>query len=485
MTDFDALSDIVFDTLSREEAIVLLRQALTVVPALETQVLSLRAQVAALEAELIRLRKDPPSGVARAVPSFVKPNVPGDGDVQGNKDAKAKKEKRLRKPRRHSFARLRETPDKVTEQVTHYPQSCSCCGRALSGGWLHRSRQVIELPAVAVRVIEHRVMARHCGVCNRREVARPDFSGIALGTNGKSRMGIKLTGLIAYLDTVCRMPVRLIKGLLDGLYGLSVSTGEISELLHRVAKRGQAFYQSLLSELRSSSVVHADETGFREDGRNGYVWSFSNPASRYYTYSPSRSGQVARDALGGFSQSLVSDFYGGYNWYRGLHQYCWVHLLRDLKKLGEEHPKDRSVARFIEGVRIIYEEAKAFTSESVFARQKKRRTFQARLCALVRWHIGEKEEERPERVLAERILKYQYGMFVFVERPEVPSDNNAAERAIRPFVALRKVTGGTRSRQGSDTQAVLMSLFETWKLRGENPLTACQQMLIAPTQATG
>jgi transposase len=310
-------------------------------------------------------------------------------------------------------------------------------------------------------------------------VARPDFSSVALG---KSRMGIKLTGLIAYLDTVCRMPVRLIKRLLDGLYGLSVSTGEISELLHRVAKKGQAFYQSLLSELRSSSVVHADETGFREDGRNGYVWSFSNPVSRYYTYSPSRSGQVARDALGGFNQSLVSDFYGGYNWYRGLHQYCWVHLLRDLKKLFEEHPKDPRVARFIEGVRIIYEEAKAFTSESVFTRQKQRRYFQARLCALACHH---QSEGTPERVLAERILKHQYGLFVFVERPEVPSDNNAAERAVRPFVVLRKVSGGTRSRQGSDTQAVLMSLFETWKLRGENPLSACQQMLGGSAQATG
>jgi len=478
MTDFDTL----FDTLSREEAIALLREALTAIPVLEAQVVSLKAQVAALEAELERLRKDPPPGVARAVPSFVKPSVQRESDGQSNKeagDSKAKKEKRLRKPRRHSFSRLREAPDKVTERVTHYPEACSCCGRKLSGGWLHRSRQVIELPAAAVRVIEHQVMARHCGVCNHREVSRPDFSSVALG---KSRMGIKLTGLIAYLDTVCRMPVRLIKRLLDGLYGLSVSTGEISELLHRVAKRGYAFYQSLLSELRSSSVVHADETGFREDGRNGYVWSFSNPASRYYTYSPSRSGQVAREALGGFNQSLVSDFYGGYNWYRGPHQYCWVHLLRDFKKLWEEHPKDLRVARFIEGVRIIYEEAKAFVSESVFARQKKRRTFQARLCALARRHIG---EERPERVLAERILKHQYGLFLFVERPEVPSDNNAAERAVRPFVALRKVTGGTRSRQGSDTQAVLMSLFETWKLRGENPLTACQKMLAGSAQTAG
>jgi hypothetical protein len=78
-------------------------------------------------------------------------------------------------------------------------------------------------------------------------------------------------------------------------------------------------------------------------------------------------------------------------------------------------------------------------------------------------------------------------MFPFVEYPQVPCENNAAERAIRPRMIARKISGGTRSQAGSQTMAVLSSLFETWRLRGENCLEACRKMLIAsqkPTLAT-
>ena len=74
-------------------------------------------------------------------------------------------------------------------------------------------------------------------------------------------------------------------------------------------------------------------------------------------------------------------------------------------------------------------------------------------------------------------MKHRGNLFVFVQHPDVPSDNNAAERAIRPFVVLRKVSGGTRSKLGSDTQAILLSLFGTWALRGLDTLTACRKML--------
>src|SRR5664279_4883662 len=92
----------------------------------------------------------------------------------------------------------------------------------------------------------------------------------------------------------------------------------------------------------------------------------------------------------------------------------------------------------------------------------------------------------PQRVLAKRICKHLWQLFVFVEHPEVSPDNNAAERSIRPFVVLRKVSGGTRSAAGSNTQVVLLSLFGTWLLRGKDLLQSCQQMLMSgPARAPG
>ncbi len=64
--------------------------------------------------------------------------------------------------------------------------------------------------------------------------------------------------------------------------------------------------------------------------------------------------------------------------------------------------------------------------------------------------------------------------------PQAPPDNNAAERSLRHLVVSRKVSGGTRSHQGTDTKMTLASIFGTWRAQGLNPLTACQQLLTSP-----
>ena len=64
--------------------------------------------------------------------------------------------------------------------------------------------------------------------------------------------------------------------------------------------------------------------------------------------------------------------------------------------------------------------------------------------------------------------------------PEVSPDNNAAERSLRHLVVSRKVSGGTRSEQGTDTKMTLATIFSTWRAQGLNPLTACRQLLISP-----
>jgi len=76
--------------------------------------------------------------------------------------------------------------------------------------------------------------------------------------------------------------------------------------LHRIIRRKcgvcgtQCTPKVLLEEIRGSPVVNADETGWREDGINGYIWSFSTPKLRYFVYRQSRSGQVAKEVLGAF-----------------------------------------------------------------------------------------------------------------------------------------------------------------------------------------
>ena len=67
--------------------------------------------------------------------------------------------------REHGFSRVRMSP---TQQVKHALEICPDCGRQLSGGWIHRMREVIEDPVVPAQVTEHVVMARVCPICQSR-----------------------------------------------------------------------------------------------------------------------------------------------------------------------------------------------------------------------------------------------------------------------------------------------------------------------------
>ena len=81
--------------------------------------------------------------------------------------------------------------------------------------------------------------------------------------------------------------------------------------------------------------------------------------------------------------------------------------------------------------------------------------------------------------LCQRINNHIKELF-FVTHPEVPPDNNAAERSLRPVVISRKISGGTRSQQGAETKMTPASLFGFWRAQNLNPLDACRQLLTYP-----
>ena len=441
-----------FASLSREELISLVQQQADFNLFLQQEILTLRQEIQRLKnggKGTPALKPEPPE--------WVKPNV-----------APPSGEKPPRKPRSQAFVRKRETP---TEEVVHVCSHCPDCGRTLAGGTQYSRRQIIELPPLAVRVIDHITHVRYCGVCQKSCVPLLDLSAVAVGN---SRLGQRVHALVAYLRQVGRLPVRGIASLLSAFCHLKVSTGEVSRMLATVAALGQRDYARLQERLRTSEYVHGDETGWRENGQSGYLWSFSTPSLCYFTYPQTRSGSVVTDVLGKhYPGIVVSDFYGGYNAHHGLHQRCWVHLLRDVHALKEKYPLP-GVLAWAKSLRVIYDCAKAFSHSDKKVRAKARVRFQEEVEALASPFA---QTRLPQATLCKRLLQFESELFTFVEHPSVPSENNPAERAIRPRVIARKISGGTRSPAGSQTMAVLSSLFATWQLRGEECLSACQKML--------
>ena len=181
-----------------------------------------------------------------------------------------------RKPRPHGFARQRMAP---THRVEHVLESCPQCGTGLAGGWVQRTREIIDLPLVPAQVTEHVFIARTCPVCEPRRTPQVDLGRAVLG---KQRLGVNLLSRIAALREEGRLPLRTIQWYLQTVHRLPLSLGAIVRAIHQVAQKAQPALAEIRDRIRGSPVVHADETGWRQDGVNGYVWTFSTPTDRYF-----------------------------------------------------------------------------------------------------------------------------------------------------------------------------------------------------------
>jgi len=446
----------------RAENVELRRLLATVRPALAAAL----ERIVELEAQ-VNQRGDPPA--------FVKPN---------RKKAAGASQPRKKRASEGNTSRKRA---KATRIERHSLEHCPACHYRLCGESLDYSREVIELPPPqAVEVIEHQVVKRWCPHCECWRSPQLDLSGQVFG---QGRIGVRVAALVAYLRTTLRLPVRQVQTYLATLHDLQLSVGEIVALAHDVRQQLQGQADRLLARVRQQAVVHQDETGWRENGQNGYIWatvSAGPEAVRYYEYSASRSHHVARRLLGErFRGVLVSDFYAAYNLIPGRHQRCWTHLLRDLHELKEAQAARDDVIEWAQQVRQLYEEANDWLDVHPAATSEERSQKYADLYQRV-WQLGQQytfNGKHPCWALAKRLLRHQEELFQFVLLPGVPASNNLAERSIRPLVIMRKISGGSRSAAGSKTRLTLASLLGTWQARGLNPFIECLAALQQPARA--
>jgi hypothetical protein len=468
----DALLDLY--RASREELVALVLRQREQIADLEQEVARLRAELATQRAEMTRLTErvgalltalDDPAGDD---PAPRPTGMPGLKAADPRRRAGPAPRPRQQRPR--GFGRRRMRP---TARQVHAYAACPHCGTPLRRGTVKRTREVIELVPAPVVVTEHAYVERRCPHCGGRWLPGPALAGVVVG---QGRLGVGLLSLIAVLRQELRLPIGAIQWYLQAIHGLRLSVGAIVGALHTVAQHAAPVVAGLHTAIRASPVLHVDETGWREDGHNGYVWTFSTPTARAFVHG-SRERAVLEATIGpDYAGVLVSDFYAAYTGYAGRHQYCWAHLLRDVDDLVAHHPEDGAVRGWADGVHALYRRATAAPPDPDPAVRRHARqgyeTALATLCA----PVGD-QTEAPHRGLCARIAKHLAALFVFVEDPSVPPTNNAAERSLRHLVTARKISGGTRSPTGTATAMTLATLFGTWRAQGLDPLVQCHALL--------
>jgi transposase len=442
---------------SHDDLVALVREQQATIAAQGTLIDELQATIVRLERRIHDLE----GGVAP--PRRMPGHKPGTPSMQGDRPPRAK--------RTLNLARRRAIAD---VQVIHALGVCPHCGAPLAGGAVKRTREVIELALQPVAVTEHVLLERCCGGCQRRVTPALDLHGVVVG---QSRLGVGLLSLIALLREELRLPFAAIQRYLESVHGLRLSVGGIVGAVAQVARAGEPEHARILMAVQTSACVHADETGWREAGVNGYIWTFSTPSACVYTHG-GRGNDMVDATLGEAVGTLVTDCYAAYDHYPGVQQKCWAHLWRDMRELERQHPDDAGLTSWVNAVAAIYRDATGFSHPHERTRMAQRRVLQARLQQVCQPFLT--DETAPQARLCRRMEKYLDRLFTFVVDPLVPPTNNAAERSLRHLVVSRKISGGTRSAQDTQTKLTLAALFATWRLRGLDPLLACRQMLTSP-----
>jgi hypothetical protein len=443
------------------------------------RVADLEGRVAALDAENRRLRRrvkelaaaaasSSPPGPAPPPPHFVKPAARG----------------RRRKPGRKAGhpAALRPVPDHVdVRQDVALPRDCggrpACprCNRPLSDVRRHE-RLVEDVVPMKVVVTCYRTASGYCAACRKRVESRAPEQPPAANLP-HAQLGVNALATAAVLRVVHRLPFGQVVRVLSDLPGLSVSAGAVSRQLRRLGEWLDPYYERVKLALRVSPHVNGDETGWRTDGRNGYLWAITDPRHTLYHVDKSRSGGVIQRLLGRtFPGTLTSDFYSAYNRLECPKQRCLAHLLRELEDAARDSPDFAATAfyrrcrRLVKDMLALKREWDALGDEAYTRRACR---IEDRLEQLARGHCDEPDANR----LAKRLLKHRAELTRFLWDKDLDGTNNAAERALRPAVVMRKITGGSRSAAGAQAWAKLASLMRTASQQGRNVLQTVKQLL--------
>jgi transposase len=364
----------------------------------------------------------------------------------------------------HPGAR-RQAPSQITRREEHPPlQSCPECGSTLGEVAERRFRLIEDIPDSQPEVTEHSIPRHWCARC--RKFVEPPIPDAMPG----ARFGHRMVTLSAWLHYGLGVTISQVRSVLGQHLHFRLSEGGISDAWRRLANVLVPWYDQIGHQVKRSGVLHGDETGWRVNGQTQWLWCFSTKEATYYMIDRSRgSPALSKFFTEAFDGVLVTDFWSAYNAVVSTaRQACLTHLFRELDKVSERDDSrlwkafSKKLGRLLrDAIRLSQRDA---LSEEQYASRRARIHKRLDVLPKGQWH-----NPNAQRLLG-RLKRYRDALFTFLDHPEVPSDNNHAEREIRPAVIMRKNSLCNRSQQGANVQAIMMSVYRTLKLRGLDPL---------------
>lgn len=373
----------------------------------------------------------------------------------------------------------------------HRPVTCATCGEDLSEASVSGiiTRQVFDLPPVALFCTEHRAERRQCSCGAETTGAFPKDA------TAPACYGPALRAYVCYLVTRQHIPVARVAEQLRDTYGQPISTATIISMVKEGAAMLEEFLAQVRDLLRDADVAHADETGLRVEAHLAWVHALSTGDLTLYHLDAER-GRTAMDAMGVIEHLrgvLVHDGWGPYRTYENLtHGACNAHHLRELEAAGSTEGQSWAgdMATLLSNTWQLVLEATAAgqhaLSDEVLA--EVRENYKSIIAA---GHVANPpvapsgKRGRTKRSKAHNLLlrldTYEDDVLRFATDFAVPFDNNLCERDIRMIKIAQKVSGGFRSTQGAEAFLALRSYLSTAAKQGMNRLEVLQRLFNGDT----
>jgi len=362
----------------------------------------------------------------------------------------------------------RKKPREGVEYIDIYPECCDCGCTDLGECEKVDEHTVEEIEIKRVKVICYRRHYAYCKRCKKIIYAR------VAEDIPKGYIGSTARAVAQYLRYQAKLPFEKISKIFKDLFGMQITPQALVGFEKKTAEAGKPLYEILEEKVRWSKSINVDETGWKVASDNAWLWCFVNNQIVLYKIDKSRSAAVVNAVLGeNYPGVLGSDCYCGYNPVKAkAKQKCITHYEKCAKDIEKFYPYDGEAIAFTSKLKNIFKRARLVKKDwkegkiSDNEARQKAEEFEYELDELTRNRLQNKEAEK----LRSRLIRHRNENFTFLRYQDVDPDNNKAERALRPSVVMRKITYGNNSQTGADNHQIIMSIVETAKINGTNPL---------------
>lgn len=362
--------------------------------------------------------------------------------------------------------------EQVDQRTRHLPEACSC-GHRFAGSEERVGEPLVhqqwELPPVRPLVFQYELLRLRCPCCGR-----PRLADLPAGVSW-SAFAARLEAHIATLAGVYRLSRRQVREVVQEVFNIPISVGAVDAAIMRMSVILRDPWERLREYIQQAQLVHADETSWRLSGAQQYLWLASTALAACFRIDPRRSTAAAKELLGEeFGGFVVTDRYVGYHFLDVLQQQlCWCHCIRQLVEISERHGTPGKLGRkLVKAAREVIKIHRRYLEDGhdLDWLREQLAPLRERIQALL--EQGARGRHQRTANFCAGLLEEYEALWTFCDVTDIaiPLTNNAAERALRHAVLMRRIQGGTQSQQGNRWVERILSVRETLRLQDRTVL---------------